>query len=74
MFVLTESIHPRKERNLNVAYAVILPASAATSAGGKIGTFTDLPVQLWPRKWTLMLTLSTIKPVCFDILCNRMLC
>ena len=55
MFVLTESIHPRKERNLKVAHAVIKPATAASSARRKIGTFIDLPVQLWPRRWTLKL-------------------
>ena len=49
MFALTVSIHPRKEVNLNVAHAVILLATAASSARRKIGTFTDLPVRLWQR-------------------------
>ena len=60
MFVLTVSIHPRREGNVNVAHAVILLTTAASSARGKIGTFTDLPVQLWPRRWTLMHKISTI--------------
>ena len=60
MFVLTVSIHPRKERNLNVAHAVLQPATAVSSARRKIETFIDWPVQLWPRRWTLTLNLSTI--------------
>ena len=45
------SIHPNKERILNVVRAVILPATAASSARRRIGTFTGLLVPLWPRSW-----------------------
>ena len=53
MFVLTVSNHPKKERTLNVVRAVNLPATAASSARGRIGTFTGLLVPLWPRSRTL---------------------
>ena len=44
VFVLTVSIHPKKERTLNVVRTVNLPATAASSARGRIGTFTGLLV------------------------------
>ena len=43
----------KKERTLNVVRAVNLPATAASSAGRRIGTFTGLLVPLWPRSRTL---------------------
>ena len=51
VLVLAVSIHPNKERTLNVVHAVILPATAASSARRRIGTFTALLVLLWPRSW-----------------------
>ena len=53
VFVLTVSNHPKKERTLNVVRAVNLPATAASSARERIGTFTGLLVPLWPRSRTL---------------------
>ena len=52
VFVLTVSNHPKKERTLNVVRAVNLPATAASSARGRIGTFIGLLVPLWPRSRT----------------------
>ena len=50
---LNVSIHPKKERTLNVVRTVNLPATAASGARGRIGTFTGLLVPLWPRSRTL---------------------
>ena len=44
---------PKKERTLNVVRSVNLPATAGSSARGRIGTFTGLLVRLWPRSRTL---------------------
>ena len=38
-----------QDSNLNVAHAGKQPATAAFSARGKIGTFTDLLVPFWAR-------------------------
>ena len=46
VFVLIVSNHPKKERTLNIVRAVNLPATAAISARGRIGTFTGLLVPL----------------------------
>ena len=44
---------PKKGEDLKRCYAVNLPATAASSARGRIGTFTGLLVPLWQRSRTL---------------------
>ena len=53
VFVLTVSIHAKKERTLIFVHAVNLPATEASSARERIGTFNGLLVPLWPRSRTL---------------------
>ena len=57
---ITVNVRLKKERNLNGVRAVTKSATAAFSARGKIGTFTDLHVPLWPRGRTM----SKLKSCC----------